>query len=298
MENRHKSTEFGGNYKTFPAKGVFKGLGVHKFYSFNPSAESLLSLSENAKPQKLSDHSYRLDGHVLKFYPPESFGFLGFCSNRGLPVEKSDIMGVNKEGWGDILLVDYIPGKNYKELLEKRGIFGLSYPKNEMISLGKTFYEFAKQGILQGDSHPLNYIYDGEKAVRIDLIPGGESLLSIDWDEINCEEEGFLKSIEKNKEAVARIHSDSEAFLRCLATELSKHKFSFWHYSNNVRAFLKGFVNDKLSAVIGGVAMNTAQKYLRYIIKAKKEKKTFEDIFWDSELNGRKEIVIDMTGLH
>jgi hypothetical protein len=300
MAWKYKSTEFLGDYNMMKAGGIFNELGVKEFYFRDSMLETVIKGLETVKPEKLSEHSYKLNDKILKFYPPESFGFLAYCKEQGIHVENPLAMGIGKNDEGDILIVDYIKGKTYRQIMNN-SLLGFANHRKEMKALGKTFYSFSKRGIVPGDNHIMNYIYDGEKAVRIDLVPNHKSFLNLKWDELNNSidsKELFEKNMKEYGESLISIVRDADSVGISLAMELFNKPNAVRYYIKNISAFLQGFANDALSKELAYAIAEKFGNFSRYMAQAKKEKKHFQEVFWNKELEGKKEILIDATALH
>ncbi len=188
MKNKIIGTEFVGQHNRRRAKGALKEMGIKDFHSSESvDLAAILSYLSSVEREMITEHTYRFGRYMVKFYPPESFGFLVYCQGLGLPVESPVAMGVNNDNVGDIVIIDRINGKDYKEIVLEDGRVSFSrpaIPHKELKALGKTVYLFCLNGIIAGDSKLQNYMYDGEEAIRIDFIPTHDSIAGISWKEI------------------------------------------------------------------------------------------------------------------
>ncbi|MEA3229322.1 MAG: hypothetical protein U9P44_00245, partial [archaeon] len=95
MYRKIKGTEFGGDYNRLDASGVLKDFGIKEIYSLSDvDLGCVLDYLLREKPQPITEHAYMFGKYMVKFYPPESFGFLSYCQQLGLPVESPVAMGV------------------------------------------------------------------------------------------------------------------------------------------------------------------------------------------------------------
>lgn len=280
MKNKIIGTEFVGQYHRIKARGALKEIGIKDFYSTRSvDLAAILDYLSCVKREMITEHTYRFGRYLLKFYPPESFGFLGYCQGLGLPVENPVAMGVNNDNVGDIVIIDRINGRDYKEIIladERVSFFRVVIPNKELKALGKTVYLFCLKGIIAGDSKLQNYIYNGEEAVRIDLIPQHDSILGINWKEVNEN----LEKVHEVSEALIGMFSDILCTLRDMAEVLTHQRQSRKRFLRGADSFLQGFVNDELSRIFALKLLEYAKQIVDYIQEAEKESKSFQEVFW------------------
>jgi hypothetical protein len=215
---------------------------------------------------------------MVKFYPPESFGYLIYCRQRGLPTEVPVAMGIDQNDRGDILIVDRIDGLDYQDIVltERKNLFGrIIPPKKEIASLGQCVYRFCRQGIAAGDSRLKNYMYDGSSAIRIDLIPQYDSILGIDWDGLNQDPQKAREKIEE----LTSLCCDIESLMHSMAATLTHRAQSGRRFAQSVDFFLKGYVHDTLSRSFAQSLMRSSGMMVRCMRTAERESETFDDVF-------------------
>jgi len=279
LKNRIIGTEFVGRHHRIRVKGDLRKIGIKDFYSFaSVDLVTILCYLSSVKSEMITEHTYKFGRYMVKFYPPESFGFLGYCQSLGLPVESPIAMGVNNDNVGDIIIVDRINGKDYKEIVLEDGrisFFRTAIPYEELKSLGKTVYLFCLKGIIAGDSKLQNYMHDGEEAVRIDLIPQYDSVSGINWKEISENSE----KIQESSKVLAGMMSDIFCLLRDMAEVLTHQRQSKKRFLKGVDAFLQGFVNDELSRLFAFGLLEYAREITGYMQEAEKRSKSFQEVF-------------------
>lgn len=279
MKNKIIGTEFTGQHHKIRASGALKDLGIKDFFSpRDVDLAAILSYLSGVEPEMITEHTYRFGRYMVKFYPPESFGFLGYCQSLGLPVESPVAMGVNNDNVGDIVIIDRINGRDYKEIVldDKRSSFlRTEIPHKELKALGRTVYLFCLKGIIAGDSKLENYMYNGEEAVRIDLIPQYDSMSGINWKEIS-ENPG---KVQEALEALVGMMSDIFCLLRDLAEVLTHQKQSRKRFLEGANAFLQGFVNDELSRIFASELLEHTKQIADHIQEAEKGSRSFQEVF-------------------
>jgi len=280
LKNKIIGTEFVGQHHRMKANGVLKKIGIKDFYS--PKSIDLaviLDYLSSLEPEILTEHTYRFGRYLLKFYPPESFGFLRYCQGLGLSVENPVAMGVNNDNVGDIVIIDRINGRDYKEIIladEGISFFRVVIPHKELKALGKTVYLFCLKGVIPGDSKLQNYMYNGEEAVRIDLILQYDSISSIKWKEVN---QNLEKAHEVSK-VLTGMFSDILCILRDMAEVLTRQRQSRKRFLKGTDSFLEGFVNDELSRIFALSLREYAKQIVNYMREAEKESKSFHEVFF------------------
>jgi len=279
LKSKIIGTEFVGQHYRIKARGTLKDIGIKELYSLRSvNLALILNYLLSVEPEKITEHTYRFGNYMLKFYPPESFGFLGYCQNLGLPVENAVAMGVDNDKRGDILIVDRIEGEDFKEIILRNGrhsFFRVATPDTELKALGRTVYLFCLKGIIAGDSKLQNYMYDGKEAARIDLVPQHDSISGLNWKEINEN----LEKIKESSEVLVGIASDIFCIIRDMAEILTHQKRSKKRFLKGIDSFLQGFVNDELSRIFAFSFLEYAKQMTGYIEEAEKESKSFHEIF-------------------
>ena len=241
-----------GRLKEREAFGFLAKIGVLRVYSPKKvDIDGVLSYLSGTESQKLSEHSYRMGKYVVKTYPPGSFGMLHYCNSLGIPVENPVALGIDKTGSESAIIVDVIEGRDYEDIVsdDRFGFLGLSTtPGAEMRALGRTVYSFCHNGIAPGDSKLKNYMYDGSKAVRVDMIPDFVTFTGVEWKRIDSDIDNS-ELYEENRDRMSSLFCDLRSSVVDMAAVLTHKPQSRKRFRRNVKAFFEGFRNDGLSSL-------------------------------------------------
>lgn len=274
--------------------GKLKEMGVNELGAVSPvDLHNLLKYLNSVEPVKMSKSAYRFGNeYMIKFYPEGSFSFNTYCRGRHLPVE--DVIAVGRGSHeGDILITGYIGDENYRKIVLR------DEPNTvEMEALGKTLHLFSSNSVAAGDTKLDNYIYDVDKAVRIDLIPYENfSILGFPWIEMNGKLAGLDVKQKENWPEINNIINNPEYRdeLDIIVTEVDSILLdlagTFAHNENSKEKFneasfsyLHGFVGDTLSSILSLESWKKVQSFASYMEKAEKESRDFYKVYIEEQM--------------